>query len=107
MSDYTFDHAHGGKVTVKAIAHDTHDGVPGWHFVGDVDYQDGEPPARDTDIAVHCVCGAPEQVNPLFSQLAEYLREHGTWLDEPMHLKNGYLVSWQPHQPTGRKELAE
>jgi hypothetical protein len=103
-------HRHGGTITeISAIAHESYKGVASWHFVGDVQWDDGTK-SCGTTIAPFCVCF--NQDNPLakaegdglFAQLSDYLTRNGAWHDTK-RARDGRVYTWTPNSPAAQMPL--
>lgn len=110
MSAGTIYHRHGGVIlNVRAIAHETYRGVATWHYLGDVEWDDGTK-TENRQLMPHDLCidqddeEAQRALENLSAQLAMYLERHGNW-HAPKHTRDGRVIHWTPHNKEGREEL--
>jgi hypothetical protein len=105
----TLLHKHGGTITaITGIAHETYKGVADWHFIGDIEWQDGTK-SRGRPIPPYCLCyETPEQkaeIERLMGLMNAYLETQGEWHDQKSK-RDGRVYSWTPKAPTGHAPAA-
>lgn len=103
-------HKDGGKVTaVHAIAHSTYKGIATWHFICDVEWQDGGH-GRNHEVAPNSLCYdhdnevAKNEGDSIFAKLNGYLSTAGKW-HEQRRTRDGRMYSWTPKKKDGRVEI--
>lgn len=88
------EHKSGGKITrVTGFEHvidkprDGHS-TDTWHFIGDVDWSDGDK-SIGIELGPQVLCCDDPTHNPeltaLYAAMNEHLAEHGEWSDDPKH----------------------
>lgn len=94
----TLKHRHGGTITaITGIGHETYKHVASWHFIGNVDWEDGSH-SDDLQIAPNAVCAdTAAQVQPYMDALNDYLARRGEWHDMK-YTRDGRAYSWTPHE---------
>lgn len=109
-------HIAGGLITsIHAIEHNTSaEGMPSWHFVGDVAWRDGSFDRR-VEIPPLAICRGDDsaianlEIQVLMNFALNYLSDAGEWIDDDHRAPNSgqwpSLANWIPRQASGKHPL--